>query len=138
MPHPASCSLMHATRALALVCLLAGLALGAYGIATGDVRVGFFLIVPFVIGTGFIALAAMGLLFAAVVLWVIGAQRGPSFEDAQEPRVPEPGGESRTKTGGVVLIGPIPIVWGSDRRILAWMIAAGVVLLALALLIQVL
>jgi uncharacterized protein (TIGR00304 family) len=32
---------------------------------------------------------------------------------------------TRFSTGGVVFIGPIPIIFGSDKRIARWMIVVG-------------
>jgi len=38
---------------------------------------------------------------------------------------------SGAKGGGIILIGPIPIVWGSDRSVLKWMLIIGIVFLIL-------
>ena len=128
----APCAPVRAIRALALVALLAGLALIGLGVARGDVRVGLFLIIPFVYGTGIAPALGMLLLFAAAFLWMVGrvtAYAGPPPPEAGAPI------ERRSRSGGVVLLGPIPIVWGSDRRVLPWMVLAGVVLLGLAILL---
>lgn len=105
-----------------------------YAAAAGDVRVGLFLIVPFVYGTGITPALGMFLLMAAAVLYFLGTARGSA---RAPPPLSEGGmvGEQRatTKHGGIVLVGPIPIVWGSDRRVLRWMIAAGAAMLILAL-----
>lgn len=124
----------------ALASLAAGAALMAYAVATGAARVGFFLFVPFVSGSGLLPLLAMGLVFAAFVLYALGSARDLADHEAERafearPREDEPQAapERRARSGGVVLLGPIPIVWGSDRRILPWMVAAGGLLLALGL-----
>jgi len=39
----------------------------------------------------------------------------------------------RTSAGGLILIGPIPIVFGTDRRIMKLLVACSVALLALVL-----
>ena len=117
---------MRTMRALGLASLLAGGLLLAYAAMNGDVRVGLFLIVPFVYGTGLAPF--LGMLLVMAGLFMLAASTFTGALPAGEGRV-----ESRS--GGVVLLGPIPIVWGSDRRILPWMVAAGVALLALALLL---
>lgn len=148
---------MNGLRKAALLSLLLGLAAIAYGAAQGDVRVGLFLIVPFVYGTGPWPFLGMLLLMAAGVLWFMGTARelggftsvssppgygraershgpGPAYADRTDTRYADedaPRGERRVKHGGVVLLGPIPIVWGSERRILPWMVAAGAAMLVL-------
>lgn len=117
----------------ALACLLSGAALMAYAVATGAARVGFFLIVPFVSGTGLLPLAAMALVFAAFVLFAFGSAKDAAHAPPLDAREHGMGEAPRGRSGGVLLLGPIPIVWGSDRRILPWMVAAGALLLALSL-----
>jgi uncharacterized protein (TIGR00304 family) len=125
---------MRTLRALGLASLLAGGLLLAYAATTGDVRVGLFLIVPFVYGTGLAPF--LGILLVMAGLFMVAAS---SFAGVLPPRGNGEWveGERRveSRSGGVVLLGPIPIVWGSDRRILPWMVGAGVALLVLALLL---
>lgn len=134
---------------MALAALLAGLALLAYGAIQGDVRFGFFLFVPFVYGTGLLPALGMLLVMIAAFLGFLGVatRRMPDTlspddeaydmppEAAARERGPDVAGATRassTRHGGVVLLGPIPIVWGSDRRILPWMVALGAAMLVLA------
>ena len=44
----------------------------------------------------------------------------------------------RTRGGGVIFIGPIPIVFGSDKGIAKWMIVVGVIIAVIMLLMFVL
>lgn len=120
---------MNGLKLSALAALLAGLALVAYAAVEGSLRVGLFLVVPFVYATGPAATFGLLLLMASAVLWFAGLIRGVDVPDA-----PPPAGERRSASGGVVLLGPIPIVWGSGK-VLPWMVAAGAALLALALLV---
>lgn len=131
---------MNRAQSAALVALLAGLALLAYGASRGEVRLGLFLFIPFVVGTG--AAAALGILllmaaaflaFAGLASRAAGRWGGAPPGAYDEPTAPPR--ETRSRHGGVVLLGPIPIVWGSDRRVLPWMIGAGALLLVLALLV---
>lgn len=131
---------MRGIRLFALAALLAGLALLAFAALEGNVRVGFFLIVPYVIGEGVAAFFGMALLFAAATMYLlrrVGAPRGeddPGWRSAPEdPMAKEPQGTR--SGGGVVLVGPIPIVWGGGK-VLPWMVAAGAALLVLALVVS--
>lgn len=119
---------MNGLQRAALACFVLGVGTLVYAGVRGELRVGLFLVVPFVVGTGPWGALGMLLLMAAAVLGVLGAARGMGA------MAPDEAGERRVerRSGGVVLLGPIPIVWGSDRRSLAWMIAAGVALLVLA------
>lgn len=136
---------------MALAALLAGLAILAYGSVRGDVRFGFLLFIPFVYGTGLLPALGMLLVMAAAFLWLLGAASRrmpaaasddlhdlPAEAAARENRLRgaeagrADGSAASSRHGGVVLLGPIPIVWGSDRRILPWMIALGAAMLVLA------
>jgi uncharacterized protein (TIGR00304 family) len=122
-------------KTAALAALLAGLVLLAYGFSQGDVRVGLFLIIPFVYATGAAGALGMLLVMAALVLWLVGKARETTRAMPPGWSADMPPPERTTKSGGVVLLGPIPIVWGSDRRILPWMVAAGLALLVLGFLL---
>lgn len=135
-------------RALALAALVGGIASLAVAASQGDVRVGFFLIVPYVYGQGFLPFLGSLLLMAAALLWFAGSVSdatrpgagryvfsGPGAGDSAPWPSDERRAERRSRSGGVVLLGPIPIVWGSDRRVLPWMVAAGAALLLLGLLV---
>lgn len=138
---------MRTLRAVGLATLLAGGLLLAYAAVNGDVHVGLFLIVPFVYGTGLAPFLGTLLVMAGLSMLVFSSfaaalpPQGEWRED-ERPVASRSGGVAgsardkpwtRSGHGGVVLLGPIPIVWGSDRRILPWMVAAGVALLVLAL-----
>lgn len=125
---------MNGLKLSALVALLAGLALLAYAAAEGSLRVGLFLVVPFVYGTGLAATLGMLLVMASALLGFAGLARSTSSPDHQ-PGMPPPAGERRSATGGVVLLGPIPIVWGNGK-VLPWMIATGAALLLLVLVVS--
>ena len=44
------------------------------------------------------------------------------------------GGERRVEGGGVIVIGPIPIVFGSSQRAAGWLIILAIILFLMALL----
>lgn len=67
---------------------------------------------------------ASGLLFAVGLLLVL-------VGFALAFLVAAAGSEGRSNAGGVIMIGPIPIVFGTDRRMVRLMLAFAVVMLAL-------
>lgn len=128
-------------RGLSWALLVAGLAGLAYAGLAGDLEVHLVLVVPVVSGSG--PAAALGGL--AAIAGLIGlawtslptrARPGEAPRPGQRasrdrpggPEASEPGSEAEARGGGVILLGPIPIVWGSDRSALGWLVAAGVVL----------
>lgn len=125
-------------RAAALAALLGGVGLLAWAGLAGELHAGFLLIIPYVAGSGWRPFVGMLLLMAAAFLWFLANAR-ETLPASRMRHLPEDPAERRferrheSRHGGVVLLGPLPIVWGSDRRILPWMIAAGALLLLLGL-----
>ncbi|HVM45587.1 MAG TPA: hypothetical protein VM582_06590, partial [Candidatus Thermoplasmatota archaeon] len=71
---------MDRLRAACYAALLAGIGLLAYAATQGSLRVGFFLIIPFVYGTGGAAALGMLLLMAGLVLWFFARVREAGHE----------------------------------------------------------
>lgn len=145
---------MRAARLVSWSLLVAGLASLAYAGLQGDLEVFLLFVVPVVAGTG--PWAALGLLAAiagvAGLLWTAASRRArggapPGGGDLGDRRREGPGasgergeGERETRGGGVILLGPIPIAWGSDQPTAGWLVVAGIVLtlaaIALTLLLR--
>lgn len=140
---------------LAGALVLAGLAVLAYGASLGQVSVAFVLVFPIVIGTGpwgFLGglLVMAGLLAAS---WAFAREHlrvEPQVEQAHyagrgevrterwpEPEPPVSPGPQRG-SGGFILLGPVPIAFGSTRELATKMLLLAVVVLALLLLLPVL
>jgi uncharacterized protein (TIGR00304 family) len=126
---------MRWVRWLGISAMVVGAVLLVYGIYLGEVVVALVVIFPVLISSGAIGAAAMLLLvlgFMALVLsffFVDGGEVGPS-----EQRGPSNDREERKMDfGGVVLIGPVPIIFGSDRRMT--LIAAGLAIMVLAIVV---
>ncbi|HVL47455.1 MAG TPA: DUF131 domain-containing protein [Candidatus Thermoplasmatota archaeon] len=120
---------MRRSSLVALALALAGFAALAKGVLDGDVRVTLLLVVPVVHGEGPWAFAGMLLLMAAFVAFAFSrVAASPAPEDRAPPTDLRPGESPReargTKGGGVVLLGPIPIVFGNDPRLLLRLVLA--------------
>lgn len=144
---------MRVARLASWIALCGGLASLVYAGLQGDLDVYLLLVVPVVTGTG--PWAGLGLLAAfaglAGLLWTSATRYtlgGPAPRSRDlEGRRGEPGGDARrqegsegtsTRGGGVILVGPIPIVWGSDRSTTRWLIVAGIALTVAAIVLTLL
>lgn len=125
-----------------LLLIAGGVALLAYGLSTGRISVALPVIVPVFYGSfPELLLSALLIMGGLVLLFFAGTRRdngtagGMPDETARPSSSPETSkretkARARPTIGGVVILGPIPIVWGSDRRI-------ALVALLLALLLMV-
>lgn len=154
---------MRRWRGLGLVLLAGAAASLGWGALQGELEVALFLVFPVVYGSGIWGLLGIGLLMGAFGAFFLDAaaglpgappggrgRRGTGFGD--EPGAGEPSrpGEARPREdpwagagdqeeggwlrgGGVVMLGPIPIVLGSDKRSTMVLMGLAVLLMALGL-----
>lgn len=118
---------------LSLALFAAAIGLMIVSVASGEGQIGLFLIFPFIMAWGPMAVAGSALLFLAIISVFIGLWRA-SEAVPQQTGNSEVGGRSERKFGGIVMIGPIPIVFGSDKATAKWMMVGGLAL-SIALLI---
>lgn len=119
---------------------LSGIACTAAAVAIGDAEVQLVIVIPLISGTGWLFVLGVVLIMASFVLGFVLAA---SFmrEEAEGSGVPpsltgHPGeGVQRRESryGGVILIGPVPIVFGSDKNIALIMLAIAVAVAAIVL-----
>lgn len=108
--------------------------LSAIGLITvsaliGESQFGLFLIFPFVIGSGPIAMLGIALLFFAML--ILFASFAKQLSEGERPSIAsteELHESTQKKYGGVVMIGPLPIAFGSDSRIAMTMMIAGIII----------
>lgn len=116
-----------------------GIAVLAVGAANGDGELMILLFIPVYRGTGPYALGGGLLIFLGIVVGLIymfkryapyqetpGASRSPSGGQGGAPA-------GRPRTGGVVFLGPIPIVWGSDAKMTLYTIIIGIIVVTAVL-----
>jgi uncharacterized membrane protein len=127
-----------ALLAVAVSALAAGVALVVYSAVEGGASVALFLVFPVVSGSSLSFLAGVLLVFVGFVLLPFALAGG--WDEAEPlPRSPSPGPPTAKGggVGGFVLIGPVPIVFGSWKgvsRRTRWLLAlAGAFLLTLAI-----
>jgi uncharacterized protein (TIGR00304 family) len=137
---------LHLIGALCLF-ILAGVLMGI-AVWRGEAQVGIFLIFPFVSGGGLFMGLGMLLVLVGFVVLVLGVVRRfetMTFEDMITDEEPAPRPKKRPKTvgdeqvnaprvskgfkgGGVVFIGPVPIVFGHDAKVTKLMLYLSIVL----------
>ena len=109
---------------------ISGIVFFSLGILTKEMEIGVVLIFPFMVGSGIYALLGFISIFIATILFMFGfasiAGAGSSGLDVKRDDEYQLQKKTPVKGGGVVLIGPIPIVFGSN-----WKIAAIMVILAI-------
>lgn len=123
---------------LPLLMFLAGCIFIAYSVATGEAEVSLVIVFPVFSGSGAVFLLGIVMIIASFFVGfglLATAPSGQSDESVPPPTKLQPleQPKRRTRYGGVVLIGPIPIAFGSDRNLALFMLAIGIVLAAVLL-----
>ncbi len=115
--------------------LLAGVACLIFGYLRGEASLSLFVIFPIVTATG--GWSALGILliiagfFGFVLTGPSWAGPVPVPPEGREPAPASTGAPAAVagrRWGGVVFLGPVPVVFGSDAKIARWMILVGLLL----------
>lgn len=123
------------TRGLSAALFAAAAAFLVQGVVSGGLHVAFIFVIPVVYGSGFQGPAAAALLVIAfIILAFSGTVRPLEGYPGAEGGEAGVAGAGRRSFGGVIFIGPVPIVFGSGRKVAAWMVVAGIVLSVLLIL----
>ena len=130
---------MRWVRFLGLALLVAGLALIAASVAMGQGQLFLLLFIPVYTGTGALGFLGILVVFLGFLLTSLGSAwrviPAPAHTGLPSPgpQAPGPAAVPPAKYGGVVMLGPIPIVFGSDARVAKWMMILGLVLAVLVI-----
>jgi uncharacterized protein (TIGR00304 family) len=127
---------MRPLRILAICMILAGAALLAYCVVIGEMQVALVLIVPVIFGGSILGVLAIGLMIAGVFIFIVDSFLGASPEGMQDGLVD--GGHpssptGKTEFGGAVFIGPIPIIFGSSKKVTIYVVILSIVIFFLIL-----
>jgi len=110
--------------------LVAGILTIALAVARGEANVYLVLIIPIIIGTGPLAFLGILLVFVGFLLtFLLWPWRPDTDSEAQGVLSVAPEGPPPARRwGGVVFLGPIPVIFGSDPRMTRTMLLVGVIL----------
>ena len=117
---------------------VAGVVCVAASVLSGEADVSLFLIFPVFSGSGGLFLLGVALIVFSFVIGLMALMMG-QFELAGAGTYPQQEGaapvdkKDRTRYGGVAMIGPVPIAFGSDKTMAFAMMVTGVVLAGVAL-----
>jgi uncharacterized protein (TIGR00304 family) len=130
---------MRRLTAAALSLFILGIMLLAYAAYLGEMTFTLVVIIPVVQSSSVWALAGMALIFAAIFLFFL-SMAAPMREARTQPSTTTPQAvapqQPAKKFGGVVFVGPIPIIFGSDKKVAKWMLVVAlfiVILLIIAM-----
>ena len=114
-----------------VITFMIGISFIVLSILKGRAEVGLFLIFPVVFGGGLYLLLGVLFIIVSFVLPFIISFIGNEKSSRRDYEVEKK--ESEKKYGGVIFIGPIPIVFGKDKSITAKMMYIGLVIAVLLL-----
>ncbi|MDH7507718.1 MAG: DUF131 domain-containing protein [Candidatus Thermoplasmatota archaeon] len=118
---------------LSLTCFSIGIIFFIIGFIEGDVKSGFFIIFPFIMGSGIYAMAGFFFVFIALLLFIFGfSNHFESKEILVDQKPSKPIKKTSIKGGGIALIGPIPIVFGSNWKIAVFLMVLAIILIIIA------
>ena len=124
---------MNKYQILSLFCFILGIIFFYLGFQQGDVQGGVILVFPFIGGSGIFVFLGVISFFLAILLFMFGFTRSLKSEDLDynyEERPPQK--KTTVKGGGVILIGPIPIIFGSNWKIALVMMLVAIILIIVA------
>src|SRR5207247_779959 len=123
---------MRGPRWLGLGLLLAGAGLLAASVATGQGQVFLLVVFPVFVGTGVLGFLGVAVLFLGFVVLLFGPLlesappgTGTAPPPSAEPEAPAGAPPTRPRYGGLVVVGPFPIAFGSDSEVAKWMLVVG-------------
>lgn len=130
---------MSRLKLLSLTLLVLGVLLLGYSVAVGGSTVMWALIIPIIVGNDLFSIAGIlclmgGMLTGFLYLAQIPLEQALRAEPERLERSGAPTPEEppiQKRYGGVVLLGPIPIVFGSDMKVAKWMLVVGLILVIL-------
>ena len=122
---------MRFLRLLGPAIVLVGLLVLAVAVQRGEASVYLVIVVPIVAGSGPIAFLAILLVFVGFFLtFLLWPSRlaAPSEQALESVQLPTDMAKAPRRWGGVVFLGPIPLVFGSDPRMTRAILLVGVIL----------
>jgi uncharacterized protein (TIGR00304 family) len=110
---------MNSLKLLTLVFFIIGISFFAFGILNEEIEIGVFFIFPFLIGTGIYILLGFISIFIAIILFILVFISNFYHDDLRfrNNNLNKTYKKTSVKSGGIILIGPIPIIFGSNWKI---------------------
>ena len=124
---------------ISLLLFLLGIVFLVTGIVHGEVEIGFAFIFPFIIGTGVYVAVAVVLISSSMFFFMLGfiishTDGMLSYDDETHYTI----AKRKIEGGGIVFVGPIPIVFGSNWKITILLISLAIVFMILVISLMIL
>lgn len=130
---------MRARLWIPIAMFVAGMALIATAVATGEADVSLVIVFPVFSGSSLLFLLATLLIISSFivgfVLMAMDHERTEERVEAASEGMSSSAPRSRAEYGGVVLLGPIPIAFGSNKKVALIMLVVGVILAIVVLVV---
>ena len=99
------------SRGVSILFFIGGIFFIMASILMGEAKAGLFFVFPFIYGTGFFMLIGVLLIFISMILFIFSfPSQGDLEYEGMEHKIEE-------KKGGLILIGPIPIIVSNDKKL---------------------
>lgn len=118
---------------LSLIFFVISIIFFVLGFLKGDLQTGIFVIFPFIAGSGIFAFTGFIFIFIALLLFTFGFSTGIESDKIRYEK-DNAGQIKKTslKGGGVVLIGPIPIIFGTNWKVAVLLMILAIILILVA------
>lgn len=118
-----------------LLALFSGILFILISILQGEADVALFVIIPVIYGSGIYLAIGIFLIFLSFILFFVFSAVGLKKEMSRKEKTDHRGKKVKTesKYGGVIFIGPIPIIFGKDKSISKKMMYVGLVIAVILL-----
>jgi uncharacterized protein (TIGR00304 family) len=114
---------------ISILIFISGILLVLLGVLTGEIQGGLFLVFPFVIGSGIYATLGILLIIASFFLFMVTIATNPADSKTGPTTIKT---HTKIQGGGILLLGPIPIIIGSNWKIALVLTALAIIFLLIA------
>ena len=124
---------MNKLQIFSFICLLLGILFFGIGFFYGNIDAGIFILFPYISGTGIYSFIGFLSIFISIIIFFFGF-----LDNFQEKnietcnKIPKPSKNTSIKGGGVVLVGFIPIVFGSNWKITALLMILAIIIILIS------
>jgi len=130
-------------RPAGIFLILSGFVILIFLAIEGFIEAGLFLFFPFVISSSPLAIIPFMLIFSGIILLFISfpSELNKKYDNPDEMyheyhrEYEQEEGKNESHIGGFLMIGPIPIIFGNDRRLIYISIAIAISIIAIYLVI---
>jgi len=122
---------MNRFHVASIFCITIGIIFFIIGFLKGEVEAGLIIIIPFISGSGIFAFLGFILIFLGVIIYLFSFNyyQNQYIEYLDKENLHDRSNKKSIKGGGVILIGPIPIIFGSSKKIALIMMIIAIILI---------